>query len=131
MQVTFHPQIQAYVERHSTNARNPCWPGWIPNCGAGNVQMKRLNAFEKRDPIEMEFVRELPTIVQTSMEHVKLAQEISDKRIGRAMIYFFGRTVLLNAAMIGDDHAVGQLEGFLLIVSDKHTGDMNFIVQPA
>ena len=44
---------------------------------------------------------------------------------------FVGRADLLDAPFVHHHHAVGQFEGFFLIVRDKHAGHVDFIVQAA
>ena len=63
------------------------------------------------------------------MEQVHIAQKIVDERSNRTMIDLVRTSDLFDAAFIHHRDAVGNLQRLILIVSDKHAGDMNFIMQ--
>ena len=56
------------------------------------------------------------------VEHVGLAQETGQLRIGRGGIELVGRTVLHDPAAPQDGHLVGQRERLVLVVGDQHGG---------
>ena len=65
------------------------------------------------------------------MKEVDVAQEIHDEGVGRLEEDVVGRPLLLDAAAVHDDDAVGYFEGLFLIVRDKDAGDVNLVVQLA
>src|ERR1700731_2022698 len=62
---------------------------------------------------------------------VALAQELVDEDIGGALVNVDRRAFLADFAAIHDDHAVGQIEGFLLVVRDEDGGDFLHLVELA
>ena len=70
-----------------------------------------------------------PAGLDPALEEIHGAQEIDDKRRGWMMEDFLGRAGLLDLAVVHQDDAVSHFEGLLLVVRDKHTGDVNFVVK--
>ena len=46
-------------------------------------------------------------------------------------IHLLSRTDLLDVASIHQHNAIGDFEGFFLVVGDKNRGDVQFIMQAA
>ena len=65
------------------------------------------------------------------MEETDVAQEFVDERRGRIVVDFGRRACLFDLALIHDGHAVGDFEGFFLVVSHEDAGYVKFVVQAA
>ena len=65
------------------------------------------------------------------MEQIDVAEKITDERRRRVMVHVAGRAGLFDPAFVHHNNAIGHFERFLLVVRDKHAGDVNFIVQAA
>ncbi|MNT10347.1 hypothetical protein D3C72_1451730 [compost metagenome] len=65
----------------------------------------------------------------TSGEHIHLAQEVGHEQIGGALVQGIGRAHLLHDAVMHDGHAVGNRQGFFLVVRDEHGGQPQALLQ--
>ncbi len=63
------------------------------------------------------------------MEQVHIAEEMIDEGARGPGVDLVGGPELLHAAFVQDDDAIGDLEGFLLVMGDEHGGDVQFAVQ--
>src|ERR1700694_4670492 len=72
-----------------------------------------------------------PSGFDALVEKIDVAEKLIDKGIGGIVIHFSRSTHLLDPALIHDCNAIGDLEGFFLIVGPKKTGDVKLVVQPA
>ena len=68
--------------------------------------------------------------VHTAAEHVDVAEEVVDERRQRLGIYRFRRADLLDPSAVHDDHPIGDLKCFLLIVRHEHARHVQLVVQP-
>src|SRR5437870_2904517 len=70
-----------------------------------------------------------PPVLHAAMEDVHVAEEVHDERVGGVLEDLLGRARLLDASMVQDDDAVGDLERLLLVVRDEHAGHVQLVVQ--
>lgn len=68
-------------------------------------------------------------VVDAAVENVDVAEEGEDEGVGGFVVDFFRGTDLFHTAAVHDEDAVGDFEGFFLIVGDKEAGDVDFIME--
>ena len=64
------------------------------------------------------------------MKQIDVAEKVVNEGIGRMMVDFFRGAHLLDPAFVHQNHAVGHLQSFFLIVGDENAGDLQFVVKP-
>jgi hypothetical protein len=62
-------------------------------------------------------------------EFVHVAEEFVNEGCGGVVVDFLGWADLFDAALMQDDHEVGEFEGLLLVVGDEDGGDANFLME--
>jgi hypothetical protein len=67
--------------------------------------------------------------MNAAMEEIHVAQELVDERTRRSVIDDIGGTDLLNRPPVQHHDAIGDLHGFLLVVSNEDTGHVQLVVQ--
>jgi len=77
------------------------------------------------------FLAQIEDLVATERHQVDVAEKLQHERRGRAVVDLVGGADLLDAALVHDDHAVGDLERLLLVVGDEDAGHVDLVVQPA
>src|SRR5438093_7098737 len=70
-----------------------------------------------------------PPVLHAAVEDVHVAEEVHDERVGGMLEDLLGRARLLDASVVHDDDAVGDLERLLLVVRDEHAGHVQLVVQ--
>src|SRR6266498_2236169 len=66
-----------------------------------------------------------------ALKSVCLSQKVEDEGAAGSFVNFIGRTDLFNFAIVHNGHAVGEIQRFCLIVSDKHGRQPSRVVNPA
>src|SRR4029450_6225460 len=64
------------------------------------------------------------------MKKIDVAEKVVNEGIGGMMIDLVRRTHLLYPAFVHQNHAIGDLQCFFLIVRHENAGDLQFIVKP-
>ena len=64
-------------------------------------------------------------------QHIHIPDELVDKRAGGPVVDLLRRADLLDASLVHDDDFVGDLQGLLLVVGHKQSGQMDFVVESA
>ena len=68
---------------------------------------------------------------QPAVEEVHLPQELHHELGARVVEDLVRRADLLDPALVHHQHAVGQFQGFVLVVGDEDAGQMDLVVQAA
>lgn len=68
-------------------------------------------------------------VLDAGGEGVDFSKEVKDERVGRGIVDFFRGADLFDLAIAHDDDAVGEFEGFFLVVRYKDGGDVNLFVK--
>ena len=63
-----------------------------------------------------------------ALEDVAFADEVRHEAVDRLVVDVHGGADLLDAALVEDDHGVGEGEGLLLVVGDVDEGDAELLV---
>jgi len=59
----------------------------------------------------------------------RFSNEAVDERGGRVLVHIVRGSDLLDPTAIHDDHAIGDLQSFVLVMRDKDRGNVDFAVQ--
>src|SRR4026209_1231759 len=71
------------------------------------------------------------TRVNAAVEQVDVAEKDINESIRRPVVNIFRCTNLFNSPLIHDRHEIGYFHGFFLVMCYEHTGNVNFVVEPA
>ena len=72
-----------------------------------------------------------PAIFDPPVEHVHGAEKVHHERRRGPIEDLCGRAALLDAAVVHDDHLVGEFECLLLVVRDEHARHADLVVEAA
>ena len=74
-------------------------------------------------------MHECGSVLNAAVEEIHVSEKVVDEGSRRPMVDLVGRSDLLDAPLVENSNAVGQLERFILIVSDEDAGDMHSVVE--
>src|SRR5262249_36571016 len=97
-----------------------------------DVDVARIRAVERHGgQWHFDMAHKSAAVFQMHWKDVDVAQKVHDKGTRGMLEYLSRRVVLFDLAAVHDDDAVGDLEGFLLVVRYEDAGDVEFVVKPA
>src|SRR6516165_7049833 len=70
-------------------------------------------------------------IVNSAVKQIHITQELVGEGSCWMFVHVVGSSDLLNLALVHDDHAIGNLECFFLVVGNEDAGDMDIFMESA
>src|SRR5262245_57384644 len=105
--------------------------------GAGNLNIVWTYVADRRNisgvgmlrGLKLDLANASPALMNPAMKEIDVAQEMIDEGRGRMIVYLCWGADLFNPAFVHDDDTIGNFQGFFLIVSHEHTGNVHLVMQ--